>query len=52
MSFDNIPGQQKTKRILKDSISKNRISHAYLFTGNNGLGKSEIAGEFAQAIFC
>src|SRR6056297_3730902 len=52
MSFNNIPGQTKTKRILKDSIKKNRISHAYLFTGNNGLGKSEMAGEFAQAIFC
>src|SRR6056297_1193817 len=52
MSFNNIPGQTKTKRILKDSIKKNRISHAYLFTGNNGLGKSEMAEEFAQAIFC
>lgn len=52
MSFNNIPGQTKTKKILKESIKKNRISHAYLFTGNNGLGKSEMAGEFAQAIFC
>lgn len=52
MSFKNIPGQSKTKRILKDTIKKDRISHAYLFTGNKGLGKSEMAREFAQAIFC
>jgi len=52
MSFKNIPGQAKTKRILKDTIEKDRISHAYLFTGNKGLGKSEMAREFAQAIFC
>ena len=52
MSFNSIPGQTKTKKILQDSIKKKRISHAYLFTGNNGLGKSEMAKEFAQAIFC
>ncbi|MFO7815688.1 MAG: DNA polymerase III subunit delta' [Halanaerobiales bacterium] len=52
MSFKNIPGQSKTKRILQDTIKKGRISHAYLFTGNKGLGKSEMAREFAQAIFC
>jgi len=52
MSFNNIPGQNKTKKILQETISKNRISHAYLFNGNNGLGKLEIAEEFAQAIFC
>lgn len=52
MSFKNIPGQSKTKKILKDTIKKDRISHAYLFTGNKGLGKSEMAREFAQAIFC
>lgn len=52
MSFKKIPGQSKTKRILKDTIKKGRISHAYLFTGNKGLGKSEMAREFAQAIFC
>lgn len=52
MSFDNIVGQSKTKKILKDAITDNRISHAYLFTGNNDLGKSEMAKEFAQTIFC
>ncbi|MGM0445840.1 MAG: DNA polymerase III subunit delta' [Bacillota bacterium] len=52
MSFNKIPGQNKTKKILQDTISKNRISHAYLFNGNNGLGKLEMAEEFAQAIFC
>jgi|AntRauTorckE6833_2_1112554.scaffolds.fasta_scaffold00771_11 DNA polymerase-3 subunit delta' len=52
MSFNKIPGQNKTKKILQDTISKKRISHAYLFNGNNGLGKLEMAEEFAQAIFC
>ncbi len=52
MSFKNIPGQSKTKKILRDTIKKDRISHTYLFTGNKGLGKSEMAREFAQAIFC
>ncbi len=52
MSFNIIPGQHKTKKILQDSIKNQRISHAYLFTGNNGLGKLEMAREFARAILC
>lgn len=52
MSFTRIPGQDKTKKHLQDSIKKERISHAYLFTGSRGLGKLELAKEFAKTIFC
>lgn len=52
MSFTRIPGQDKTKKHLQDSIKKERISHAYLFTGSRGLGKLELAIEFAKTIFC
>ncbi|MBS3811688.1 MAG: DNA polymerase III subunit delta' [Halanaerobiales bacterium] len=52
MSFNIIPGQHKTKKILQDSIKNQRINHAYLFTGNNGLGKLEMAREFTRAVLC
>ncbi len=52
MSFSSVRGQDKAVEILKDEIKKGRISHAYLFSGQSGLGKKKLALEFAKAVFC
>ncbi|MGM0603234.1 MAG: DNA polymerase III subunit delta' [Bacillota bacterium] len=52
MSFSLVKGQDKAVKILKDEIKKERISHAYLFSGQKGLGKKKLAVEFAKALFC
>ncbi len=52
MSFDNIIDQDRPKEILKRAILKNRVAHAYLFNGPEGVGKEAMAFEFAKAIYC
>ncbi|UOQ44691.1 DNA polymerase III subunit delta' [Halobacillus salinarum] len=39
-------------QMLKNSITKQRISHAYLFQGDRGTGKRELSILFAKSIFC
>ena len=51
-TFDEISGQDVIIRILKNSISNNKISHAYLFTGPRGTGKTSIAKIFSRTINC
>ena len=51
-NFENVVGQDTTVDILKNSIKLNRVSHAYLFTGPRGTGKTSIAKIFAHAVNC
>jgi DNA polymerase-3 subunit gamma/tau len=51
-NFLEVCGQNTTIKILKNSISKNKISHAYLFYGPRGTGKTSTAKIFAKAINC
>ncbi|MCX8075278.1 MAG: AAA family ATPase [Clostridia bacterium] len=48
--FENIIGHDKTLGFLQEAIKSNNISHAYLFNGQKGIGKSAIAKEFAKLI--
>lgn len=51
-TFNNIIGQEHIKEHLKTSITTNKISHAYLITGEVQAGKEFIAHIFAQSILC
>ena len=50
--FDEITGQESVVKILKNAIINNRISHAYLFCGPRGTGKTTIAKLFAKMVNC
>ena len=50
--FDEIYDQEYTVKMLKNAITRDKISHAYLFTGPRGTGKTSTAKIFAKAINC
>lgn len=50
--FQKIQDQHTAIRILTNSIKNNRISHAYLFWGPDGVGKKFTAKAFAQSVLC
>jgi DNA polymerase-3 subunit gamma/tau len=50
--FDELVGQQIATQTLKNAIITNQISHAYLFAGPRGTGKTSAAKIFAKAVNC
>lgn len=52
MPFSDVIGQDRAVSVLKRSISMDRVSHAYLFSGIEGCGKKKTALAFVQAVFC
>ncbi|AVK64478.1 DNA polymerase III subunit gamma/tau [Lactobacillus sp. CBA3606] len=50
--FDEIVGQQMITQTLKNAIMTHQTSHAYLFTGPRGTGKTSAAKIFSKAINC
>ncbi len=50
--FQELIGQDHITATLKNSIVKNKIAHAYLFTGTRGVGKTTVARIFAKSIRC
>lgn len=50
--FDKIIGNDKIKEILYKSVKEKKTSHSYLFVGIEGIGKKEIAKEFAKMLLC
>lgn len=48
--MDKIIGHEKQKQILKKMIEEDKIGHAYLFTGKDGIGKKLVAIEFAKQV--
>lgn len=51
-NFEEVIGQKHIVTSLKNQIINDQISHAYLFTGTRGTGKTSIAKIFARAINC
>lgn len=51
-NFDEIKGQDHIVRTLKNIIESNKISHAYLFSGPRGTGKTSLARIFSLNILC
>jgi len=50
--FNELVGQRPIKEALINAIIKNQLSHAYIFTGPRGTGKTSMAKIFAKALTC
>lgn len=51
-TFASVVGQKALTATLRNSISKDRLAHAYLFCGSRGVGKTSCARIFAKTINC
>ena len=51
-TFDDVVGQPQVTDILKYQVAENRVSHAYLFCGSRGTGKTSCAKILAKAVNC
>ena len=52
MNFAEIIGQEDAKNLLKNAIKTGTISHAYIFSGEEGSGKMMLAEAFATMLLC
>ena len=50
--FSEVVGQESTIRVLANALDRNRLHHAYLFTGTRGVGKTTIARLLTAALNC
>ncbi len=51
-TFEEVVGQDHVVQALRNAIRLNRVTHAYLFSGTRGVGKTSIARIFAKALNC
>jgi DNA polymerase-3 subunit gamma/tau len=51
-SFEKLVGQNHIATALRNAIERNRVGHAYLFTGARGVGKTSSARIFAKCLNC
>ncbi|GHU50521.1 hypothetical protein FACS189459_4540 [Bacilli bacterium] len=51
-NFAELYGQEYISKSLKNAIKLDKISHAYIFCGSHGIGKTSIAKIFAKSLNC
>jgi DNA polymerase-3 subunit delta' len=52
MSFKSVLGQSQPKKILTNALQNSSVAHAYLFYGQEGVGKKKLAIALAKALNC
>jgi len=52
LTFEDVVGQEHITETLKKAIEKNRVAHAYIFSGTRGVGKTTTARIMARALNC
>jgi DNA polymerase-3 subunit delta' len=52
LCFSNLLGQDKAKRLLREAVARQKMAHAYLFRGPDGVGKKRAALTLAAYINC
>jgi DNA polymerase III subunit delta' len=52
MSWKTVIGQERVKEILRSTLERDRLAHAYLFSGPHGVGKDAAALELAKIVNC
>jgi DNA polymerase-3 subunit delta' len=52
MAWSSILGHESVVERLRESLARDRLSHAYLFVGTEGIGKELVARELAKALLC
>jgi len=51
-TFDDIVGQESIRKTLQNALKSERPSHAYMFSGSRGTGKTSTARIFAKGLIC
>jgi len=51
-TFSQLVGQEVVAKTLRQAVEQEKISHAYLFSGPRGTGKTSVAKIFAKAMNC
>jgi DNA polymerase-3 subunit gamma/tau len=52
LTFDDVVGQEHVTQTLKKAVERGRVSHAYLFSGPRGCGKTSTARILARVLNC